>query len=190
METSQQTALASKPDTINQDIYDFMKLMIVEQGLDLRNGLSLEPENSCTRAQSDEDFLNTLLIEQKKPIAKVDTGDLMNRTVTVNVQDIDKCLTKEDVKSMLAQKDKHFPQELKLRNGELPFRWDNSRLGFDLTNDRDWYAFSVPLFSEDKTKAIMMIRSLCPGLCGSGKTVLFRKQNGKWKSQTGGQWIH
>lgn len=33
----------------------------------------------------------------------------------------------------------------------------------------------------------MMIRNLCPGLCGTGSAVLFKKENQKWSSVDGGK---
>jgi hypothetical protein len=35
-----------------------------------------------------------------------------------------------------------------------------------------------------------MIRDLCKGLCGSGQTIVFIKENDKWKSYTGHIWFH
>lgn len=163
------------PDTSNQYIYDFMTAIIADQKLDLSYGLTTEPEQGCDLSQDDRTFLKTLLIEKSKP--KSDTGNWQNMTITIN--QLPKCLTKGDIDEMLSQKEK-------LSN----FRWDNSRLGFSPTNDKNWYCFSRPLFSKDRKKVVMMIRNLCPGLCGTGWTVVFTKQNNKWTSQTGGQWIH
>lgn len=163
------------PDTSNQFIYDFMKVVIADQKLDLSYGLTIEPEQGCDLSQEDKTFLKTLLIEKTQ--SKKDTGDWRNMTITSN--QLPKCLTKEDIDGMLSQKEK-------LSN----FTWDNSRLGFNLSNNKNWYCFSRPLFSVDRQKAVMMIRNLCPGLCGTGWTVVFTKQNNKWTSQTGGQWIH
>jgi hypothetical protein len=65
---------------------------------------------------------------------------------------LDKCLTDGDIDFMLQQKIDHSN-----------FKWDNSRLGFNLDNKNYWYAFSIPLFSQDKTKAILTIEDLCRG---------------------------
>jgi hypothetical protein len=162
-------------DTSNQYIYDFMKFVISSQNLDLSYGLTTIPEKGCNLSQDDKTFLNTLLIEKSEPI--IDTGDWRNLTITLNL--LPKCLTNEDIDEMLLQK-------MKLQN----FTWDNSRLGFTSSNDKKWYCFSLPLFSKDKQKVVMMIRSLCPGLCGTGWTVVFTKQNNEWTSQTSLHWIH
>ncbi|MCB9326889.1 MAG: hypothetical protein H6571_24385 [Lewinellaceae bacterium] len=163
------------PDTSNQYIYDFMKVVIADQKLDLSYGLTVEPEQGCDLSKDDKTFLKTLLIEKSLP--KKETGDWRNMTITSN--QLPKCLTNGDIDEMLLQKER-------LSN----FTWDNSRLGFSPSNDKNWYCFSRPLFSKDRKKVVMMIRSLCPGLCGTGWTVVFTKQNNKWTSQTGGQWIH
>jgi hypothetical protein len=152
-----------------------MKVVIADQKLDLSYGLTVEPEQGCDLSQDDKTFLKTLLIEKSK--SKSDTGDWRNMTITVN--QLPKCLTSGDIDEMLLQKDK-------LSN----FTWDKSRLRFSSSNDKNWYCFSRPLFSKDGEKVVMMIRNLCPGLCGTGWTVMFTKQNDKWTSQTGGQWIH
>jgi hypothetical protein len=70
------------------------------------------------------------------------------------------------------------------------FKWDNSRLGFNLSNRKNWFSFSIPLFSRHKDKVIMKIESLCPGLCGTGYTVIFVMENGKWVSHSSGYWYH
>jgi hypothetical protein len=163
------------PDTSNQYIYDFMAVVIADQKLDLSYGLTVEPEQSSDLSEDDKIFLKRLLIEKSKH--KSDTGDLRNMTITIN--QLPKCLTSRDIDEMLLQKQR-------LSN----FTWDISRLGFSSSNDKNWYCFSRPLFSRDKQKVVMMIRNLCPGLCGTGWTVVFTKQNNKWTSQTGGQWIH
>lgn len=137
--------------------------------------LFLGRDSCCDLSQDDRTFLETLLIEKSKPNS--DTSNWQNMTITTN--QLPKCLTKGDIDEMLSQKKK-------LSN----LTWDNSRLGFSSTNNKNWYCFSRPLFSKDRKKVILMIRNLCPGLCGTGWTVVFTKLNNKWTSQTGGQRIH
>jgi hypothetical protein len=160
-----------KSDTSNQYIYDFMKVVIANKNLDSTYGLTIEPEINCDVSQDDETFLKTLLIEKNK---KENEND-----ITVITSEIDKCLTKADIQFMLNQKAK-----LKL------FKWDNSKLGFNFKNEKNWYSFSLPLFSTDQQKAIIKICSLCPGLCGTGQTVLFTKENNNWTSQMNPPWVH
>ena len=164
-------AAPKAPDTTNQFIYDFMKVVIAEQQLDLNNGLTIEPEPGCDLSDNDKKFLETLLFEKAKP-----TPNPNDFTVIV---ELPKYLTRGDIDNMLLQKEK-------LQH----FTWDNTRLGFNLSNRKDWYCFSIPLFSKDRKKAVMMIRDLCPGLCGSGETIVFTNENNKWTSHTTGGWLH
>ena len=160
-----------KNDPSNQYIYDFMKIVIADQKIDLHNGLRLKPERNCDIAIDDTTFLRALIFE------KVDTTD---HTLHGSIG-IQKCLTENDVDYMLMQKGR-------LSN----FYWDNARLGFDCTNQKGWYSFSVPVFSLDKTKAIMKIEWLCNQgvVCGSGSTVIFTKEKEKWTSKVGSRWYH
>lgn len=152
-------------DTTDKEIYDFMKEMISRDSLKLENGLEVEPEPSCQLYTPDKDYLANFLIGSKKD---PNTFDMFDR-----------CLTKADIDFMLSQKKSH--------NG---FKWNTSRLGFNKENSKYYYTFSIPLFSRDKTKVIMMIRDLCPGLCGSGTTILFKKENNEWVSVLAGIWWH
>lgn len=184
-----QTTTVAKPDTVNQDIYDFMKIVIADQKLDSSYGLTIEPEPGSDLSQNDKVFLKTLLIEKPKQEEKADTSNWnkvdtgiwipMPVPVTFHPFELEKCLTRNDINYMLSQKE-----------ALSTFKWDNTRLHFNLANNKNWYCFSIPLFSKDRNKAVMMIRSLCPGLCGTGYTVLFIKEKNKWTSQTGPQWIH
>ncbi len=155
-----------------------MKVIIDEQELNLNYGLRIEPEINFDLAKSDEENFKSLLsvleYENKNKIT-----DSLNWTYELNSENLLSELTKQDISEMIKQKEK-----LKA------FKWNNSELGFNLSNKNNWYSFSVPLFSEDKTKAVMMIRDLCPGLCGGGKTILFTKKNEKWISNTGIIWLH
>ena len=178
-DSTKSTPILSEKDSINDnEIYDFMQIVITDQKLQKEKGLTLEPQLSCDLSLDDKEFLKTLLIDTAKHEIISDTSDRRNRTFTA-IDLLGKCLTNDDIDFMLQQKNHH-----------LSFKWDNSRLGFNSNNDKYWYVFSVPLFSKDKTKAIMMIRDLCQGLCGGGWTVLFKKENSKWVSQTGNQWLH
>ena len=169
--------LSDVQDSSNQDIYDFMKIVIANQKLNSNYGLTIEPEAGCDLSGNDNEFLKTLLIEKEIKNEKVDTGDWRN--ISITLADVNKCLTTNDIKTMLEQKKRLFS-----------FKWDNRRLGFNLSNRDNWYCFSIPLFSKDKTKVVMMIRDLCKGLCGSGSTIVFSKAKGKWSSQSLGIWYH
>lgn len=168
-----------KDSITEREIYDFMQVVITDQKLRKENGIATEPESRCDFSIDDKDFLKTLLIDTTKEKEISDSLNPDQMTFTTSFGQLDKCLTNADIDFMLQQK-----------NGHLSFKWDNNRLDFDTENKKYWYAFSIPLFSKDKTKAIIMIEDLCPGLCGGGWTVLFKRQNGKWTSQKGNQWLH
>ena len=170
--------VSNKNQPYNQDIYDLMKYVINEHELNLDYGLALEPEPNFDSTKSDEENFKSLLaeLESKEKTKIVDT---INLTFKPNSKNLLSDLTKSDISEMIKQKDK-----LKA------FKWNNNKLGFNLSNKNNWYSFSVPLFTEDKTKAVMIIRNLCPELCGSGKTILFTRENQKWTSKTGMIWFH
>lgn len=169
----------------DKDLHDLVKIFINEQGLNLNYGLRLEPEPNFDTYKSDNDnfteFINQLepkeIGEQAKEIREQTDFSLLE--AKLDAQSLMTGLTKEDVLEMVEQK-----KSLK------SFKWNIDRLGFDSSNKENWYSFSVPLFSKDQRKAIMMIKDLCPGLCGSGKTILFTKKNEKWTSNTGMIWFH
>ena len=154
-----------------------------EQKLRKDNGISIDPRDRCDPSLDDSAFLKTLLIDTASTETTFDTIDWQNGRVAISITtgfgQLDKCLTIVDIAFMLQQK-----------KDRLNFKWDNSKLKFDIENDSHWYAFSIPLFSKDRSKAVLMIKDLCPGLCGTGWTLLYKKENNKWKSQTGGTWWH
>jgi len=166
-------------DSVSEsEIYDFMKVVIANQKLKTNNGLSSEPKLNCDISLDDKEFLKSLLIDTTKQETNnyTDTTDWKNGiitfTATTEFGQLDKCLTNADIAFMLQQKADHSN-----------FKWQ-------IKNDSTWYAFSVPLFSKDKSKAIIMIEDLCSGLCGLGWSVLFKKEDNQWISQTGNQWFH
>jgi len=153
-------------------IYAFVKEIMAQQNIDLNNGLQLEAEPNVAENQDDKTYLKSLLINENE-INRQNYSTIITLTIP------GKCLTKKEMKSMLDQK-------RKFKN----FKWDNSILGFNIENKKNYYTFSVPLFSPDKTKAVMMIKSICPGLCGSGQTILFKKENGEWTEQILGMFYY
>ena len=163
-----------KIDTATQYIYDFMKMVIEEEKLDLNHGLYIVPEQRCNPGLDDKAFLNSLLINKKEKPVGINDGQKIELSM-----EPERFLTKADRNAMLLQKEKSDS-----------FQWDISKLGFSAMNETNRYNFSVPLFSIDKRTAIMMIEDLCPGLCGSGNTIVFTKQNNKWISKKYGWWWH
>ena len=149
-------------------MYPLSTCLIADQKLDLSYGLTIEPERGCDLSQDDKTFFKTLQIEKIKQKEKVDTGGWETMTIAVNPFQLKKCLTQLDIDSILMQKARF-----------ATFKWDNSRLNFNPANDKNWYCFSISLFSKDRRKAVIMIRNLCPGLCGTGGTILFTILRGR-----------
>jgi hypothetical protein len=182
---SQSSESLQKDSVSEKEIYDFMQAVIYEQRLNKDHGLRLQYQASCDISIDDKQFLPTLLIDAPEQIDTTEqyiydsSGRVIGGTSKSNPVTLDKCLTNSDIKFMLQQK-----------KDRAAFKWDNSKLCFNPDKNEFWYAFSIPLFSKDRTKAIMMIKDLCQGLCGDGRTILFKKQNNKWISQVGNQWVH
>jgi hypothetical protein len=196
-------------DTSNQYIYDFMRVVVQDQHLSYDRGLSLSPESSIDVNGNDKSFLTTLLKGEKelldKPIVskvvRPDTthafGDstkkLSDSVILIRPPEFkydfsgsiigglyEKCLTKKDISFMLAERER-------LKD----FIWNNQRLGFNLSNENNWYEFSLPYFSRDRKTAIIVVRDLCkPFLCGSGSALLYQYKDGHWTSSKVRTWIH
>jgi hypothetical protein len=177
----------SKKIISEKEIYDFMQMVITEQKLSKENGLSIEPRDRCDPSLEDATFLRQLLNDNSTDTSKneevYDTSDWKSGKIAISnktgFRQLDKYLTSDDVRFMLQQKNDH-----------IDFTWDNAKLGFKILNHSGWYAFSIPLFSKDRTKAVLMIQDLCPGLCGTGWTLLYKKENNEWTSQIGNRWLH
>jgi hypothetical protein len=174
-------ALSCAQDRVSNDlVYEIMDFVIKDQELDKTRGLKLEPEERYSLDKTDEEFLKSLI----EPTAPSDTVSDTTKielliSETFEFGQLSKCLTDADVEHMIRQ-----------RESNSDFNWDNSRLGFDLNNKDHWYVMSVPLISKDGSKAVMMIRNLCKGLCGHGWTLLLKKENGAWTSERGISWWH
>ena len=158
----------NKADTSNQYIYDFMKVVIADQKLDLNHGVAGTPEQKLYTAYDYRAFLTELLIDTSEH----DTALRQEGRPIVIRATLKKCLTQGDIDYMLLQ-----------RKNMANFYWNNGRLGFNFSDAGNYYSFSVPVFSKDKRKAIIMINDLCPGLCGTGYTLLFTKKGKRWDSE-------
>lgn len=163
-------------------IYEVLGFVIEDENLDKNYGLALIPEDQIDVHKSNKDFLLSLVRskDETRDSIEIDqtTFKLLNAQIEYNFS-IDKCLNLEDVEYMLYQ-----------LSSASDLRWDNGRLKFNLNNKENWYTFSLPVFSKDGTKAVMVVRSLCDGLCGNGCQLMLKKENGKWVSQRGFTWYH
>lgn len=123
--------VSNKDEAYNQDIYDFMKLVINEQELNLSYGLKIEPESSFDLTQSDKENFKSLLSELESK-DKTEMTDSINWTVELNSKNLLSDLTKQDISGMIKQKEK-----LKA------FKWNNNQLGFNLTNKSNFLLIKV-----------------------------------------------
>jgi hypothetical protein len=179
------------------EIYAFIKVLINDHQLDTSYGLFMEPEIACDLSHKDITFLETVRMKKKEKIKppKIgqDTSHQLDSNLHINFTKLqlstsskiisfepERFLTRQDIRYMLAGKP-----------DPLQFRWDNSELGFDTSNHQNFYSLSIPLFSIDHKKAIIMIENLCPGLCGTGNTYIYKRENNMWKTETSSfGWIH
>jgi hypothetical protein len=165
----------SSPQRFNHpEVYKVIHRVIADQGLDKNLGIDLNP----TEAQSlSQYFLNQMLLDttQEASVIAIENGKLIIKDSAIFLMSRKKWLTQEDVDHMLTQKEK-------LKD----FQWDNARLGFNSGNEREWYEFSVPLFSKDSTKIVMEYQWRCNQfLCGHDVPVLLTWENGIWILETG-----
>jgi hypothetical protein len=159
-------------DTTHQFIYNFMKTVIRDQKLDLSYGLLLEPDPYCSSTGDDQALFESFLIKSPR------SNSLLSDSIIVE-HGLQKNLTDIDIWHMMIQKERY-----------LDFVWDNTRLGFDLSNNENWYQISVPIFSLNKKTAFIKIECLCPGLCGVGSIEKYSLEDGKWRSKTIQGWWH
>ena len=184
-------------DTIDHttypEIYSFLKSLIKSHDLDSSFGLILEPETFCDLSQTDIAYLKkNLLLEKNRKlqtIAKTDTTRLTDSILNVSYE-LPPIINASTLQTRyLTYSDINFM----VRNKPDPkvFRWDNSRLGFNMKNKEKYYNLSIPMFSRNHKIAVILIEELCPGLCGTGMTYVYRKNSQKWiHSSTGMFWVH
>jgi hypothetical protein len=143
-------------------------MVIKDQKLDMGHGLSISPEQDYFSYVSGNELLGSLLIKKEKK----DTSKLIFYAYPTA------CFTKEDTSYM-------FKEKTKFKN----FAWDIEQFGFNGSNDKNYYAFTIPLFSIDHKKALITVDDLCPGLCGSTVTLLYTYKRNKWTSESFAQGV-
>jgi hypothetical protein len=160
-------------DTTNLDIYKAIKIFRAEFPLNATYGLEENPLKSLDYGPpaSDSTFLQMHLIDiNSKGIKKSRPSGILGGV------SIDKCLTQDDISYMMTQ-----------LNRKDNFRWNSECANLKNTNKfKQKYAFSVPLFSKDKTKFIIAIENYNAG----GLIVLFKKENDTWIAAIESHWIH
>jgi len=134
--------------------------------------------------ETSEYFLRSLVIEHgdanSSQLRVSSDGKLVLNDSAVLVRGPERCLESADVDHMLMQ-EKQMEK----------FQWDNSRLGFQGSNKKEWYTISVPLFSADSSKAVVRIFYRCDQfLCGTDETLLLTSRNGRWIPKTIDMAVH
>lgn len=160
----------------DDEIYELMKFVIKDQKLNLENGLSSRPDTYIFNELSD--LKSTKVKIQNVDSTEIDVEGYKLRMPSVIYLEYCENMELEDIDYMLSA-----PYD-------TSFRWDNGKLKFNRSNDSSWYSISLPVFSKDKSKAVMTIRNLCRGLCGHGWVVCLRKEQNNWVAETGQQWMH
>jgi len=170
-------------DTTNQYLYDFISDISDILKLDPNYGFDIRPQENISFDCKDRTYLKRFIQEKFDP----ESGLLIEFDFVSSFQpETDSTeltssiyLDKVDTSFMLKKK-------RKLKD----FVWDVDRLNFDTSNHKNWYSFSIPLFSKDHKIALFTIQDLCSGLCGNGRTIIFKHENKKWKYRTLEYWIH
>jgi hypothetical protein len=150
-----------------------MKVVFADQEIHMDYELGEEPYIGFGNG-NDIDFLYSLA---KDTLTEDESND--NKDGIIRISRMPQSLSKKDVQYMLEQ-----------RSRLSAFKWDRTRLGLNTANEKFSYEFSVPLFSLDHEKAIVVVEYLCPGLCGNGSVILYTKKNNKWESQSVNGWYH
>ena len=162
----------------NTEIYSIINLIIKREKLNKQYGIELNPYKNTNIAYTDERYLQTFLI---KPFAKdtIKRDSSSRRDLVSPISYPDKSiLTQADIDYILCSQ-KNLNQ----------FMWDNKKLGF-ATNQKSRYSFSVPFFNLTHDKIIMAYEFLCPGLCGTGKSILLNRKKGGWEITSLEIWFH
>lgn len=158
----------SQPSTtsLEKELYDFMKTVISNQKLVKTYSLVTTPDSSLySYPKKNGDFLLGFLIDSTKK--EVESNDK-------------KYLTAKDISIMIQ------PEKI-----NKAFKWQAALLGFDQNNKKDRYVFSIPVFNEDKSKAVIKISHYCNlFMCGDGWVILFIKKKGEWHSITLSRWYN
>lgn len=161
------------------DIYSTINYIITEQKLNKDYGLKIVPADQWDLSKEDKEFLTGLILTKEQKDSLGGNRKLSITVPLIHDLGLQKCLTKEDADFMLSQKETN-----------KDFQWDNSKLGFNLDNHDNWFEFSVPLFTKDKSKAIFLVAKLCKGLCGTEQTFLVETSGDSRTYKTGYLYNH
>jgi len=168
--------ISAKRDLPNADLYEALQFVISDQLLDMHLGIKTTP------ISVGEHFLAERLIDtvDNSSIFEIKDGQLVLKdSFSISIHP-PRVLTREDIDFMLKQQRtlKHF-------------YWDNSRIGFNASNTKEWYEFSIPLFSSDSSKVVMQMYWTCDQfLCRHDTPIVLTKEDGHWAADTGPTVFH
>ncbi|MBI3220580.1 MAG: hypothetical protein HYZ44_13785 [Bacteroidetes bacterium] len=168
--------VSAKGDLNNVDLYEALQFVISDQQLDKRLGIKTTPISLS------EHFLTERLIDtlDNSSIIEIKEGKLVLKDSFSISFHPPRVLTREDIDFMLNQQ--RILED---------FYWDNSRLGFNTSNTKEWYEFSIPLFSRDSSKIVMQMYWTCDQfLCRHDTPILLTKDEGHWAADTGPVVLH
>ena len=178
----------SSNDSYFNDLYVFLEIAINQLELDKKVELNIQPDTShYDGIKTDNEFLTQFLIDSAYII---ESQNFHNSVINDSLQeyqflarnisnhDSRKCLTKEDINEIL-----------QIKQANVSFEWEKSKLGFNSESNNEWYSFSVPIFNKNKTVAIIKITYTCtPFVCGSGDIFLFKKDSVGWRHYSLRHW--
>ena len=164
-----------------KELYEFMQMAITQRNLKKSYGISNGIDTNSMNHTLDTAFLSKYLIDSVAIKNRLRFDSIQAQLPLDSFPHINpyfddgiKCLTQEDIQAFLKSK--------KINSA---FKWQNSRLGFDIHNKEEWYSFTLPVFNTDHSLALMSISYRCNlFMCGNGDIILFKKENKKWTNIT------
>ena len=162
-----------------KEIYSIITTVIHEIGLHKEYRLHAKPILHCSIHGNDSAFLQTLL---KIPQKKDTVGYYSDGEPIVMIQS-----SSYPEKNLLLQSD--INELLCSRAHARKLIWNNSRFRFNAKNKNDSYGFSMPYFNNAHDVVVLMYQSFCPGLCGTGETLVLKKEAGHWRIHVVDNWV-
>lgn len=181
------------PVTVPDFAHQFLMDLINSGQLDQNHSLVLEPDSiyesdieSILTVSNDSSDLGVVSGEELINGIEIDTTLGIN---DINIDITIKPFLTDSAFSVLTREEKLQLKNMCNVQGNKKF--DNSFLGFNQQNKSNWYRMSYPIFTADSNHVLIMIRDLCPGLCGRGELVLFsRVGTNEWSKYTNRFWLH
>lgn len=165
------------------EIYSIINIVIKKEKINKSDGIDLRIQPYFDLSQNDTAYLKTFLIKPKKKVKMIRvpaTDSTFAYEIPESFSSQDKgLLTNADIEYMLCTRAKY-------KN----LRWDNSKLGFSESNKKNFYIFSLPYFNKKHDLVLLSYDWLCPGLCGSGKTIVLKKKGNGWDISSLNMWFH